>query len=400
MFNLRKLKSYIFACGLSSFFLLIHPLLIVIVSRGRNLNKSGYLDGSSFIQILFLSIILFYLLSFYLKNGLGFTRMILFNSPLFFFLLYIVLCSISTFWSENPYLTFYRSIESFTFLLLIVTVIANLFQKYNLQDIISWTIFFAFWNLTVDILYHLKLTGQLPFSIPFLPSRLFFPLFIFIIFSFAKKTILKILTFLIIILGLSNKIFIGIALSFFSLAFGDFKNKIKFLGFIIFSIFLLFSFGVEDLLLNTIFYGRDSIGLTDSSGRNHVWSYLFKKGLESPLLGYGYVSGETLLLWMEFKRGVINAHNTILSAFLGTGLLGTLLICIFFVTTFLFLLREGFTLQKINDMVLSSLIMILIVSNSGPSIGGRVYGAWIPSIFLITFFITLKIYHRNEKKIT
>ena len=396
MFQLKKLRSYIFAAGHLSFFLLFHPLLVLIVSRGRSLNQSSSVDGSSIIQILYLSIILLYLLSYYLKNGMQFSKVILFKSPITFFFAYIVLCSISTLWSINPYLTFYRSIESITFLFLIITTINQLIHKYNIEDVISWTIFYAFWNLIIDTLYHLKL-GQFPFSIPFLPSRLFFPLFIFIIINFSKGKFVKFTAFFLVLLGLSNKIFIGIAVSFFSFMFGNLKNKLKFVLFVTILIVSMVSFGFEDFLLNTLFYGRDDIGLEDSSGRNHVWSYLFTKGLENPLYGFGYVSGETFMLISEFRGSVINAHNAFLSAFLGTGILGVVFVLLFFISIFIFLFKTGESNYKMENVTLSSIILITIVSNSGPGIGGRVYGSWIPSVFIIVLFISLRLYQMNRK---
>ena len=81
------------------------------------------------------------------------------------------------------------------------------------------------------------------------------------------------------------------------------RNKIIFVFFGISLFFIIAFFGFDEVLLNSLFYGRDSIGLEDASGRKQVWKYLINAGLEKPLIGYGFASGELSLLSVSSWKG-------------------------------------------------------------------------------------------------
>lgn len=391
---IRKVRSFIFTAGWPGALLLFYPVLIVLVTRGRVLSNASSVDASSVIQIAYLGLCTLAIYRELITKPQGFFKAIIFKSPFLYLILYIVLCFLSTLWSSNLFLTFYRSFESLVFLFLIAMTVKILIESYDYTTVIKWTIWFAFWNLFVGILFRIKLGGIGSVSIPFLPSRLFFPLFFFIVVILGKKILPKILTFLVVILGLSNKIFIGIALGSLGLIKGN--NRGKFLIIVVLSAigFLISYIGLNDLLLNTLFYGRDSVGLEDSSGRNQVWSYLLSKSEESPFIGYGFVSGEIDLLNNSAFKGAINAHNSIISAIISVGYLGLIILGLFFISIFNLVLKLKVKSKKTKAAFVGTVIVIFVVSMSAPGIGGRVYGSWIPSIYLISLIIGLRKYYK------
>ena len=242
----HKLRTFIWASGLTGFLLLFHPILTILITRRRDLSQASDLDGSSIIQIgyvVFCTFIIFRELTIFNQFLL---KKIIFRSPIKFLLLFNILCFLSALWSTNTILTLYRSFECLVFLLLITLTIKKLLIKFTFDQVIEWTIWFAFWNLVVGILFRLKLVGLSGISIPFLPSRLFFPLFFFIIVLFGKKTLPKIVTIVIAIIGLSNKIFIGISMGFLSFINGSVRNKIIFVFFGISLFFIIAFFGISD----------------------------------------------------------------------------------------------------------------------------------------------------------
>lgn len=389
-----KLKFFIWAAGLPGALLLFYPLLIVFVTRGRVLENASSVDGSSVIQIAYLGLCTVVLFREYISKPQGFLKKILFRSPFLFLIGYIIICFLSTLWSSNLFLTFYRSFESLIFLLLITMTIKKLIEDYDYSTVIKWSIWFAFWNLFVGILFRLKLVGLSAISIPFLPSRLFFPLFFFLIISLGRKTLPKVVTISIAIIGLSNKIFIGIALGLLSLTHGSLKNKITFIFIVILILFVVAYYGFDKLLLDTLFYGRDSVGIEDASGRKQVWSYLISKSKENPIFGFGFVSGEIQLLNASAFKGAINAHNSIISALINVGYSGLVVLGLFFISVFNLVFRLKVKSKKTKSAFIGTIILIFVVSMSAPSLGGRVYGAWIPSVYLISLIVGLKKYYK------
>lgn len=391
---IKTFRRFLFAVGLPGALLIFYPLLIVLVTRGRGLSNAANVDSSSLIQIAFVVICTFIIQRDLRSRPQRFLRKMLFGSPLLIFLIYILFCFLSALWSNNYFLTLYRAFECLIFLLLITTTVKKLIERYDYETVIKWTIWFAFWNLFIGILLRIKVSGIASITIPFKASRLVFPLFFFIIVILGKKLIPKVLSLFLIIIGLSNKIFIGVVLG----SLGFFKGSVRGKLFIVFVLiglgFLVANIGLDNLLLNTLFYGRDSVGLEDSSGRNKVWSYLLSKSRARPLLGYGFATGELELLTNSSFKGAINAHNSMISALISVGYSGLILLGIFFISIFNMVFKLKVKSKKTKVAFISTAILIFVVSMSAPGIGGRVYGSWIPSIYLISLIVGLKKYYK------
>jgi len=394
-----KFKGFVTAAGIPGVLLLFHPVLIVFVTRRRVLSNAAAVDASSAIQIVFLAVCAFVIFRELVLFKQALLKKMLLKSPFKYLLLFNAFCFLSAFWSPNAYLTLYRSFECLVFLLLITITIKKLIKKFSYTLVIKWTIWFAFWNLVVGILFRLKLVGLGAVSIPFLPSRLFFPLFFFIILILGNKLLPKIVTGVLVLIGFSNKIFIGVALGFLSFFRGSIRNKFLIVILIVFVGFFIMYIGTEEVLLNTLFYGRDSVGLEDSSGRNTIWPYMLSKAYEQPFVGYGFVAGEIDVIKHYAAAGIINSHNSFISAFVNVGAFGLLFLILFFINLFRLVLGLRVQDKSTKAAFLGSIILIIVVSMSAPGIGSRVYGSWIPSVYIIALIIGLKVCYREIPKI-
>ena len=386
----KKIKFLFLAGGTAGQILLLYPLLLTLVQRGRDLNSAASFDTSALIQVLY--VFVSFVLVYSYQSKLNQIEVIYFlkKSPIRHFTYFSLVCALSAFWSPNAFLTIYRSIEVFVFTYIIITLAITLCNSYNVRTVLIWLIYFAFFNLLMGILFRIKLEGMATFRVPFLASRLFFPLFFFIICFYSNNFWTKSFAIILVVLGLSNKIFIGIAVGFFVYLLSYRKMRLGLIIFGISFVFILVLGGLERLLLNTLWFGRESVGIEDASGRELVWSVLWASFLERPFFGYGFVAGETELVSGIFKRGVINAHNSFISALINVGLFGTLFLLRFY-------LEVGRVINqklrgKFRAIGLSTLVLVYTVLFAAPGIGGRVYGAWLPSMLLIVFLI---VFTRN-----
>jgi O-antigen ligase len=134
-----------------------------------------------------------------------------------------------------------------------------------------------------------------------------------------------------------------------------------------------------------------------TSGRNTIWALSWEYYLQQPIFGYGYVAGENNLLFSHFK-GVITTHNFILSALIGTGFMGALLLIGYFTSAFFTAISNVFKNSKWKVAFVSTIIMAAIVSLTAPGLGARVYGSWIPVVFMITLISGLKLKAEKEIK--
>lgn len=392
---IKVFKGYFAAAGITGKLLLLYPVMIALLTRKRALDKASVIDASASLQIIFMFICFFIITRRYKKNKLFFKK-ILFNSPSFFLILYTVLGFLSTLWSSGPTLTLFRSFECLTFILLITDVIIVLIRRYSPDVIVKWIIFYGLWNLAAGILLRVKLIGLDFFLDPFVANRLFFPLFFFIFLILGTKKIPKIIMLVFGILGLSNKVFFGIAAGLSSFVFGKTKYKLLFIFITTVIIVAVSYIGLDNLLLNTLYYGRESVGLDDSSGRDAIWAYLLEKGMEKPFFGYGFAAGEANLLAINVDFQAINAHNTFISAFVNNGIIGLLILILYFLSALKMGFSKYFPKDKWRTAVIASLIMVVVVNSAAPGVGGRLYGAWIPSVFIVTFFIAMKIKFKYE----
>jgi len=202
------------------------------------------------------------------------------------------------------------------------------------------------------------------------------------------------------LLSFSNKVFFGIAFGMFGFFFGNIKYRAIFLIFG-FSIAIVFAVWGEAFLQNTLFYGREGIGMEYTSGRNMIWQSSWDYYMQKPIFGHGFVAGENDFLFRNFKR-VITTHNFILSGLVGTGIVGTFFLIAYFISAFKTAISSIFENGKWKIAFVSTIIMATIISFTAPGIGARVYGSWTPVVFVITLISGLQFkaeesIDRNDK---
>src|SRR5690606_19932004 len=231
---------------------------------------------------------------------------------------------------------------------------------------------------------------------PFGASRLAVPLFFFLALLMTQRRYFKILLLIFCILSVSNKVYFGIVLGMLGFYFGDSKYRTWMFGGIVSFLLVLLVVDLEELLLNTVFYGREAISLANTSGRDRMWAIAWEGFQQKPILGYGFVAGENAVLYQSFS-GAINTHNFMLSGVLGTGLLGGILLLLYFRKIFKMASSRMFPASKWRPAMVGTFIMGLVISLTAPGIGGRVYGSWIPLVLVFTLISGLYFKFREER---
>ena len=161
-------------------------------------------------------------------------------------------------------------------------------------------------------------------------------------------------------------------------------------------IFLITLTDFESLLKSTIFLGREEISIDHASGRSQIWRLAWDSFKERPLLGYSFVSGETIVLHNKFE--VVSAHNFIFSGLIGTGISGTFFLLLYFYSSFKIGLNKYWPQSKLKVAVIGTLIMSLTISLTAPGIGGRLYGSWISVVLIISIITAINYKLKNNKK--
>jgi len=190
------------------------------------------------------------------------------------------------------------------------------------------------------------------------------------------------------VLSLSNKIFFGIAFGLLGFYYGNIKNKGWLLTLGLITAISFFIWG-DVILENTLFYGREGIGMEYTSGRDKIWEVSWEAITQKPFIGYGYVAGETHIIYNSFT-GAISTHNFILSGLIGTGIIGVIPLILYFINAFRNATSKVFEKSKWKAAFASTIIMATIVSLTSPGIGFRVYGSWIPVVLVITLISGIK----------
>ena len=163
------------------------------------------------------------------------------------------------------------------------------------------------------------------------------------------------------------------------------------------SILLILNFvDFETLLQNTLFYGRETITMESTTGRDKIWLKAWEGFLQKPFLGYGFVSGENEALYSG-ERSPINAHNSFMSALLGTGIFGTIFVLFYFVSVFKQASSNVFPKRKWRPAMVSTFIMCLIISLTAPGVGARAYGSWLPIVLTFTLISGLYLKLKRNK---
>lgn len=388
-------RIFFTVAGIPGFLLLFRQPLYFFTSRTRDLSAYNVIDISAVIQIIFLFICFIFSLSIVFLSKKNHPNL-LFRSPQVYLLLYTFICFLSMLWSPDIMMTGYRAFEVLTYLMLISLVVSRLIEHLSYQNMIEWAILWISWDLSWSIVSSIKWEGFSYLYWPFSAARLAVPMFFFFALLLTKRNSLKFLIIIFTILSVSNKIYFGIAFGLLGFYYGNIKNKgwLLILGL---ATAVSFSLWGDEILQNTLFYGREGVGMEYTSGRDKIWEVSWEAIIQKPFLGHGFVTGETNIIYNSFK-GAISTHNFILSGLIGTGIIGTIPLILYFISAFGTATSKVFENNNWKAAFVSTIIMATIISLTAPGVGGRVYGSWIPVVLVFTIISGIK--YKADKEIT
>ncbi len=392
--KLLSIKQLFLAAGLPGYLFYFRNILYFFITRRRSLDEYSSVDNSALLQIIFVLVI--FIVSVYMVIEKPKRLKIFFSIPQIFLIIYIIVCFISMLWTPNLFVTGYRAFESLAYLLLISLIAYNLMIKLDPQNIIEWAILWIIWELFWKVATAVKLGAAFSPTILLGASRLAIPLLFFFALLLTKRIYFKYVILVICIFSASNKIYFGIVFGLLGFFFGNSKYKGWLLLFILSITVIMLFVDVEEILKHTLFYGREAVSLSNTSGRDQIWKLAWEAFLQKPLLGYGFVDGETVILYNAFN-GAISTHNFLFSGLLGTGLLGTVFLILYFWSTLKKASSNLFPANKFRPAMVSTFIMGLIVSSTAPGVGARVYGSWIPVVLIFTLISSLHYQFKIEK---
>jgi O-antigen ligase len=141
-------------------------------------------------------------------------------------------------------------------------------------------------------------------------------------------------------------------------------------------------YGLEPVLHKTVFRNRPGVGMQYTTGRDKMWTQSLNIIWEKPILGYGFVSGERDRVFVG-EANTISVHNMMLSAAINIGIFGPLLLLLYFVEVTFLCLRKNLP-QDWLIAFLATIGVSFVFSMTAPGLGGRVYGSWVATVFVMT----------------
>jgi O-antigen ligase len=343
----------------------------------------GYdsIDASAAVQVCYTVLVFLssarYLISPCGKQALAF----LLSRPAIYLLLYVLICMFSFLWSEKRLYSAFMGFQCLAFLMLLTIILDRLRSNCSVQDMVEWMMFWivwqVFWRITWRVMH-----DRMYYTI-FASERLQTGILFFLAIYISRRRLLNGIVMAFALFSGSNKMYLGLLLGGLLGVFSE-NWKVKVLSCVgaVALISGLFCFGWEPVLQETVWHGRAGVGMEYTSGRNTMWAQSLDLILQKPFLGYGFVSGERDRI---FVGGIntISVHNMMLSAALGVGIIGPLLLSLYFLETTLLCFRRNLP----RDWLLSFLATIgmsFLFSMTEPGLGGRVYGAWEPTVLVMT----------------
>lgn len=392
MSKFKQLVSLAGSAGTCGWLLLAEPIINLLTARRRDLEAYAVVDMSAAITIVFYLVC--FLFVFFgkekIKSALRWAD--LFRTPMAWFLIYTLLGFVSMFWSVNYQLTGYRAFECLTMMLLMMTVWKRLFAYGNYSMVINYCMLFVGVQVICQILSVLKWSTDI-FEI-LSSSQMVATTFFFMAFYHPNKKMFYYLIMVMAILSGSTVAYIGMALGLFSLFFV--RSKYRFLVFVLAFIgFLVIAYiGPQKVIKDTIFYDKESVSLEETSGRDQIMeTALF--AMEQQPQGYGFFAGEPYVLY-QTVTGAINGHNSFLSAALGLGYAGVVIIFIFFIGMFR-VTFSSYIPREVRQSLIGCFFVGFLHCMGNPGIGSRIYGSWMPVMLLFTMICSFYAYNRKYR---
>ena len=394
--NKLSVRNFILVGGLPTYLLLVYPFIIALISRQRDVSEVSSIDTSASIQIVISLLAFLVSINEYRINKT--LRVLITKTPLIWFFYYILFGFISGFWSVDFNLTLYRAFENLSFLLLICASLSIVYNKYKSPEVlVYWVLYYAVLLIITGTLKRSLLWGFPLFSIDTLlleqmnSSPFFFLALLLPVGWFIRSIIISISIF-----SLSNTAYLGMLVGSLAIRGGKRSVKIILTLMVCVLIFIILYFGLDSIIQNTVFYGKSGVGMEFTSGRDAIFELAINEGLKSPVLGYGFVAGDTYVINKNFE-GAIGAHNGFLSAFLGTGIVGLIIFTCFFIRSYQ-ITRSKFLPLKYKVAFSSSIIFVSIYTLGNPGLGTRVYGSWISATLIMVLISLIYLHFKHIEK--
>ena len=381
--------------GICGWLLIARPIVYLIFSRRRDLNAYATVDASAFVFIIYAVMCFFFSLRELNNKEADFGRSLIYRSPLFWFVLYTTLGAVSMLWSVNLELTGFRAFECFSMLTLIVAIIQKLFEQDDYDIIIRWTLLYV----TVDIVFSLIRALSYTTDVMMLlqTSQMMSTVFFFMALYDTHKRWYHYFIWAMAIFSMSTTAYIGMALGCISLFWGKEKYRIHVLiGSIILGCVITI-IGPYKFVKETVFFEKETISLHETSGRDKIMNVAVDALAQKPE-GYGFFAGEPYLLYAK-RLGAINGHNSLFSAAIGLGIPGIVLISMFFLGMFRIVLSRHIHAEY-KPTLIGCFMVAFLHCMGNPGLGSRVFGSWLPVMFLCTlacgFYVQGKYYSRDR----
>lgn len=193
------------------------------------------------------------------------------------------------------------------------------------------------------------------------------------------------------VISMSTVAYIGMTLGFLSSIWSNKKLQIFAVIITMCLSITAMLIGPEKIIKDTIFFDKEDISLSNTNGRDKLMDVTIQTVEEHPL-GLGFFSAEPYIFYAHHLHA-ISAHNSLFSAALGTGVIGLLILCIFFLKTGLLLLRRS-QFGVFYPILLGCFCVAMLHCMGNPSVGTRVYpyGAWMSGMYIFVLIATISVW--------
>lgn len=372
--------------------LLSRPVLYSLFSRRRDLNSYDVVDISAIIFIIY-AIVAFIAGAYYIyKSKSRFGINILKKSPILLFIIYSILGIVSMLWSVTPSLTGFRAFECIATALLIISVIQNLFETADLKYVILWSLLYCTWDIIWSLI---RASAWAPDIFTYLESsQMMATSFFFMALYFVPHRWYNYLIMIMAIFSMSTVAYIGMSLGAISAFWIKGKKKIIpiIIGYVIFIAIL--AVGPYKFFKETIFFDKKDISLEETSGRDHLLDFTIDTIDKYPY-GLGFFAAEPYVLY-KHNFGAISAHNSLFSAGMGMGIPGIIVISVFFIAMGVITFSK-YIPKNYKTITIGCFFVAFMHCMGNPSVGTRVYGAWIPCMYIFVLIAAMYIFGKHYK---
>ena len=377
--------------GFAGYLLLGIEVMRVASIRGRDPSEYAEVDASAMLQIIYVGLCLIYGVCRWTRSLQRGAFYLLKVTPALPLVLYAGLCTLSSLWSPNPTVTFYRSMEGLAYIVLIAIACDNLNLRCSRQDFIEWIVLWSMWFLAWDIVRVIRVMGLEVFASPyaFRAGNFGLAMVFFLTVFISRRRLFVLVSLIFMVLSGANTAYFGVLLGLIPGLFVGGRRYHTALFFFVGLRSWPFSGSARTSCSTRSSTASPAWASRRPAGAIRSWRYALDHGANRLASGYGFVAGETEARCAA-GAAAITTHNVFLSALLSVGAIGPLLFLIFFAWLFRASLASEIP-KSWRPAFLGTTIMVLVMSVASPGLGARVYGAWVPSVLVCMAISTLSI---------